>query len=70
MPGLNGLEVLRQLRIDSATASLPVIICTSADDDAYRRLVQKLNAVYITKPFYPMEILRAIAQQLAQYSKA
>lgn len=69
MPGLNGLEVLRQLRIDSATASLPVIICTSAEDDSYCRLVQKLRAIYITKPFYPTAMLNAIASQLAQYSK-
>ncbi|MGG6267473.1 response regulator [Leptolyngbya sp. AN03gr2] len=69
MPGLNGLEVLRQLRLDSATASLPVIICTSADEESYRWIVRKLNAVYITKPFYPAEMLKAIAQQLAQSSK-
>lgn len=68
MPGLNGLEVLRQLRIDRTTASLPVILCTSAEEYSYRRLAQKLNAVYITKPFYPAEMLIAIAQQLAQHS--
>ncbi|MGG6263966.1 response regulator [Leptolyngbya sp. AN03gr2] len=69
MPGLNGLEVLRQLRLDSATASLPVIICTSAEEESYRRIVHKLNAVYMTKPFYPTEMLNTIAQQLAQSSK-
>ena len=69
MPGLSGLEVLRQLRLDRTTASIPVIICTSADDESYRRIVHKLNAIYITKPFYPTEMLKAIAQQLAQNSK-
>ncbi|MBD2080211.1 response regulator [Leptolyngbya sp. FACHB-17] len=70
MPGLNGLEVLRQLRLDSATAALPVILCTSAEEDCYRRIAQKLNAVYITKPFYPTAMLEAIAQQLSHYSEA
>lgn len=68
MPGMNGLEVLRHLRLDEATVSLPVIICTSAEEDTYRRLATKLNAAYITKPFSLSEMLQTIQRQLAQHS--
>jgi len=32
MPGMNGLEVLRRLKDDAATAKVPVIIVTALDD--------------------------------------
>lgn len=66
MPGMNGLEVLQQIRLNHLTASLPVIICTSAEDESCRRLATQLNAIYITKPFYPSKLLQIVTEQLTQ----
>lgn len=68
MPGMNGLEVLRHLRLDETTVSLPVIICTSCEEDTYRRLATSLNAAYITKPFSLSKLLQTITQQLEKHS--
>lgn len=65
MPGMDGLEVLRQLRAQSATAHIPVVFVTAMDshDDEERRL--RLGAVgYITKPIKPSLALARIRTQL------
>ena len=36
MPDMNGLEVLRRLRTDERTASLPVVMFSALDDDDWR----------------------------------
>lgn len=64
MPGMNGLEVLRQIRLNHLTANLPVIICTSAEEESCRRFATKLNAIYMTKPFHPSKLLKIVAEQL------
>ncbi len=36
MPRMNGLEVLKKIRMDSRTADLPVVMFTALDDDEWR----------------------------------
>jgi DNA-binding response OmpR family regulator len=61
MPEMDGWEVLRQIERDPATAGLPVVMltCRSEDADILRGLEQ--GAVeYITKPFYPEDLVASI----------
>src|SRR5262249_30213693 len=52
MPGLDGLEVLTQLRTHPATSSLPVIVVTANNDDALEaRLIDAGADDYVRKPF-------------------
>jgi CheY-like chemotaxis protein len=44
MPGMDGLEVLRQIRSDARTANLPVIMFTASSDDGHRAQAHGLNA--------------------------
>jgi signal transduction histidine kinase/CheY-like chemotaxis protein len=58
MPGLNGFEVLRQLRESQDTASIPTIIITAMTD--LSDIVHGLNLGaddYLRKPFHPQELL-------------
>ena len=52
MPAPGGLEVLRFLRSRAATATLPVVVLTSMDDEVNTRAGFELGATdYVTKPF-------------------
>lgn len=61
MPGMDGFEVLRQLREDAETKDLPIIFLT-ADNDR-ENLVRAFAAGaidYITKPFVAEELLARV----------
>jgi twitching motility two-component system response regulator PilH len=61
MPGMNGLELCRSLKKNEATKSLPVIACTSKNQELDRLWGMKQGIdVYVTKPFTKEEIVRAI----------
>jgi DNA-binding response OmpR family regulator len=55
MPGMDGLEVLRRIRADSA---IPVLMLTARGDEADRVVGLELGADdYVPKPFSPRELL-------------
>lgn len=61
LPDIEGWEVLRRLEADPETAGTPVILLTAlaADADVLRGLEQ--GAVeYITKPFYPEDLVASV----------
>lgn len=65
MPILDGFEVLRRLRADLATATIPVIMLTSLrrEEDIVGAL--KLGAAdYLVKPFIPDELVARIGRLL------
>ncbi len=54
MPGLGGMDVLASLRAKPATAHLPVILVTSASDEALEATALEIGAQdFIRKPFQP-----------------
>ncbi|MFW5709428.1 MAG: response regulator [Chloroflexota bacterium] len=58
MPGLNGFQVLQQLRERPATANIPTILITAMGD--FTNVVQGLSLGaddYLRKPFHPQELL-------------
>jgi PAS domain S-box-containing protein len=67
MPGMDGYEVIRQLKRDEATSSIPIVVTTSSRVDKVRDGVSVLGmdvSQYVTQPF-PIEVLiRAIKQAI------
>src|SRR5438552_6234895 len=58
LPGLNGFEVLRQIR---AVSRLPIVMLTARGDDVNRIIGLQLGADdYLPKPFNPLELVARI----------
>ena len=71
MPVLDGLEVLRRLRRDQRTASVPVIILTARKQDREVLAALALGAHdYLVKPFIPDELIGRIAKLLARHGRS
>jgi two-component system, cell cycle response regulator DivK len=65
MPGMDGFEVLTNLRADNLTARLPVVLLTARQQEADVLKGFSCGASdYITKPFNPMEVTARIARYL------
>ena len=61
LPGMDGLEVCRRLRADSATSSLPVIMLTAKADEVDRVVGLEMGADdYLAKPFSPKELVARV----------
>lgn len=65
MPEMNGYELCRWIKSSPQTQDIPVIMCTSKDEefDVYWGNKQGADA-YVTKPFQPNEMIRTIKQLL------
>lgn len=65
MPGMDGYEVCRQLKKNSATSSIPVIFVTARSDIDDEKKGLEIGAVdYITKPISPPITLARIKNHL------
>ena len=61
MPGLDGLEVLKRLRGDQRTESIPIIFLTAKAGEADRVVGLELGADdYVVKPFSPRELVARV----------
>ncbi len=65
MPGLDGIEVCKQIRAESATRNCFIVMLTGSDepDDRERALGAGANT-YLTKPFSPLELMELIDSTL------
>jgi len=67
MPGMDGYELCRRLKSDSRTASIPIIMLTSAGDiNAKVRGFEAGTDDYLVKPFDPTELDLRIRALLAR----
>ena len=65
MPEENGFEVIKRLKEDSRTVSIPVIFLTAVDELDHKIRGFDLGAVdYITKPFHIREVLSRVRLHL------
>ncbi len=67
MPGVDGLEVVRRLKGDSATARLPVVLLSAKAlrGDSQAGLAAGADE-YVTKPFDPAELIEVVARLIAK----
>ncbi|MEO1131683.1 MAG: response regulator [Cyanobacteria bacterium J06639_1] len=66
MPGQSGLDFCRQIRETTQYEDVPVVFCSSKnqDFDRFWALRQGGNA-YVSKPFLPNELVETVQQHLA-----
>lgn len=61
LPDMEGTEVLRRLKLNESTRSIPVIMLTAKGEEVDRVIGFELGAEdYITKPFSPRELILRI----------
>jgi twitching motility two-component system response regulator PilH len=61
MPGMSGFELCRTLRKHPVTERVPIVICSSKDQEIDRLWGMRQGAdAYITKPFTREQLIRAI----------
>ncbi len=71
LPGIDGLEVCRNLKRNPRTAALPIIMLTAKSDEIDRVIGLELGADdYMTKPFSQRELLARIKAVLRRSSVA
>jgi two-component system alkaline phosphatase synthesis response regulator PhoP len=69
LPGIDGLEVCRMLRMESSTARIPIIMLTARASESDRVVGLELGADdYMTKPFSPRELTARIKALLRRAS--
>jgi two-component system, chemotaxis family, response regulator PixH len=61
MPGMSGFELCRTLKKNEATQKMPIVVCTSKNQDLDRLWGMKQGAdVYVTKPFTQDDLVKAV----------
>ena len=61
LPGMNGLEVCRELKSDEALQSIPVIFVSGQTSSPYKAEAKRLGAVdFIEKPFELVDFLARV----------
>ena len=66
MPGGNGVDALRKLKMSSKTNGVPVIIITGSTDEKLSDEVLKLGAShFLSKPIEPEVLLQAVHDAVA-----
>ena len=61
LPGVDGLELTRMLKRDSATARLPIVMLTARGEEVDRIVGLELGADdYVVKPFSPKELVARV----------
>jgi class 3 adenylate cyclase/CheY-like chemotaxis protein len=67
MPRMNGYQMCRLLKNSAATASIPILICTTLDEARNRFWAKKTGADgYIVKGFSEPELLKAVTENLTK----
>ncbi|WP_159789320.1 response regulator transcription factor [Sodalinema gerasimenkoae] len=66
MPRMNGFEVIRELRANPKTQTLPVIFCSQKNTDIDRSWGSELGAdAYLGKPFAGQQLVEIIERLLS-----
>lgn len=61
MPGMSGFELCRSLKKNPETEKLPVVVCSSKNQEIDRLWAMKQGAdAYVTKPFKQEDIVKAV----------
>jgi CheY-like chemotaxis protein len=64
MPGMDGIEATRQIKLDPETTNCQVIILTGSEQNKYNKAIEAgANELFI-KPFSPLDLISKVDQIL------
>ena len=67
LPNISGLEAIRRLRAEAATAAIPIIAITSFALSGDEQKAKAAGATaYLAKPYSPFELLKLVRQYLPE----
>ena len=67
MPGMNGLELIKELRMRQATRSKPILVLTTEIDTEKKAAGRAAGATgWIVKPFDPAALLEVLPRVLSK----
>jgi two-component system alkaline phosphatase synthesis response regulator PhoP len=70
LPGMDGLEVCKELKKEAKTASIPIIMLTAKSQESDKIIGLELGADdYMTKPFSPRELIARIKAVLRRMNE-
>ena len=65
MPGMSGIELIREIRARRRYATLPVVVLSTVDEEEKLREGREAGAAgWITKPFQPEDLLSVVSRLL------
>lgn len=65
MPGMSGIELIREIRARNRYESLPVVVLSTVDEEEKLREGREAGATgWIVKPFQPEDLLSVVRQLL------
>ncbi len=69
MPKMNGFELIKQVRANTATASIPIIIISSRSAEKHQKIAKSLGVdVFLGKPYREEELLKHLSAFVKQES--
>lgn len=69
MPKMNGFELIKQVRANTATASIPIIIISSRSAEKHQKIAKSLGVdVFLGKPYREEELLKHLSTFVKQES--
>lgn len=67
LPKRTGFDVLKQIRADAETKTLPVLILTAKGQQQDRRIAEELGAdQFVTKPYANADVVGAVRKLLGE----
>jgi two-component system cell cycle response regulator DivK len=66
LPKISGLEAIRRLRAEAATAATPIIAITSFALSGDEQKAKLGATAYLAKPYSPFDLLKLIRQHLPE----
>ena len=71
MPDMHGIDVLNFVRRQQQHHKLPIVVLTTRGDDASRQTAEQAGAtMYLTKPFAPQVLAKAVRELLMNTADA